>query len=89
MGNMTFEPIEAAFGARVRGVKVAEMDDEAFAELYDQWLEFGLLIFPDQHLDREQRLPLRSALVILNSTTPRSATCGRTARCGPTMAPMT
>lgn len=56
MGNMTFEPIEAAFGARVRGVKVAEMDDEAFAELYDQWLEFGLLIFPDQHLDREQQI---------------------------------
>lgn len=56
MGSMTIEPIDAAFGARVRGIKVAEMDNESFAALYDQWLEFGLLIFPDQHLDREQQI---------------------------------
>ena len=56
MGSMTFEPIDAAFGARVHGVKVAEIDDNTFAELYDRWLEFGLLIFPDQHLNREQQV---------------------------------
>lgn len=56
MGSMTFEPITSAFGARVSGVKVAEIKDDAFAELYERWLEFGLLVFPDQHLDRAEQI---------------------------------
>jgi alpha-ketoglutarate-dependent taurine dioxygenase len=56
MGSMTFEPIEAAFGARVLGVKVAEISEDDFFELYEQWLDFGLLIFPDQHLGRDQQI---------------------------------
>jgi alpha-ketoglutarate-dependent taurine dioxygenase len=51
------EPLkDVTFGAVVTGVKVAEMGDAAFAELYRTWLDHALLIFPDQHLDREQQV---------------------------------
>lgn len=56
LGNMNVEPIEASFGARVTGVNVTEIDDAAFAKLYNCWLEFGLLVFPDQHLTRKQQV---------------------------------
>ena len=52
---MTFEPLDACFGARVLGVKVAELDDEEFAELYQQWLHYGLLVFEGQHLTRDEQ----------------------------------
>jgi alpha-ketoglutarate-dependent taurine dioxygenase len=53
----TVEPLkDVTFGAIVTGVKVAEMDEAAFAALYDVWLDRALLIFPDQHLDREQQV---------------------------------
>ncbi|MDP6342897.1 MAG: TauD/TfdA family dioxygenase [Alphaproteobacteria bacterium] len=55
---MTFEvePLEACFGAEVRGVKLASIDDGAFAELYDAWLQYALLIFPGQHLTNDEQI---------------------------------
>ncbi len=53
--EMIVEPLEKSFGARVSGIELATLDDEAFARLYTTWLEYALLIFPDQHLsDQEQ-----------------------------------
>ena len=54
--TLDIEPIDATFGAVVRGIKVAEVDDETFRALYDAWLEYALLIFPDQHLERDQQI---------------------------------
>lgn len=56
MAQMTFEPLDACFGARVHGVKVAGIDDGTFRDLYDHWIEYGLLIFPDQYLTREEQV---------------------------------
>ncbi|MEC9345892.1 MAG: TauD/TfdA family dioxygenase [Pseudomonadota bacterium] len=56
MAQMTFEPLDACFGARVHGVKVAEIDDRTFQELYERWIDCGLLIFPGQFLTREQQV---------------------------------
>jgi alpha-ketoglutarate-dependent taurine dioxygenase len=50
------EPTDATFGAVVRGLKVAEIDDATFAALYQAWLEHALLIFPEQHLGRDQQI---------------------------------
>jgi alpha-ketoglutarate-dependent taurine dioxygenase len=47
---------ETTFGAVVSGVKLAELDAAAFAALYRAWLDHALLIFPDQHLTREQQI---------------------------------
>jgi alpha-ketoglutarate-dependent taurine dioxygenase len=50
------EPIDATFGAIVRGIKVATIDDATFRDLHAAWLRYALLIFPDQHLARDQQI---------------------------------
>jgi len=54
--TLDIEPIDATFGAVVRGIKVAEADEATFRALYDAWLEHALLILPDQHLARDQQI---------------------------------
>jgi len=49
-------PLDATFGAVVTGLKVAGIDDATFAALYDTWLDYALLIFPDQHLGRDEQI---------------------------------
>ena len=39
----------------MRGLKLPQLDDATFARLYDTWLEYALLIFPDQHLERDEQ----------------------------------
>lgn len=58
MTDLSFEPLDASFGARVHGVKLADIDDATFAKVHELWLEYGLLIFGDQHLDRETQIAL-------------------------------
>lgn len=48
-------PLDASFGATVRDVDLAELDDKGFQELYDVWLHYALLVFPGQHLDNAQQ----------------------------------
>jgi len=52
---MEVTPLDATFGATIRQVKLAELDDAGFRQLYDLWLEYALLVFPEQHLTREQQ----------------------------------
>jgi alpha-ketoglutarate-dependent taurine dioxygenase len=47
---------DATFGAVVTGLTLATLDDDAFAALYRAWLDHALLIFPGQHLTREQQV---------------------------------
>ncbi len=44
---MQIEPLGAGFGARVTGVRVADLDERAFAEVYELWLRYAVLVFPD------------------------------------------
>jgi alpha-ketoglutarate-dependent taurine dioxygenase len=50
------EPLDATFGAMVTDLTLTELDDAAFAALYQTWLGHGLLIFPSQHLSHEQQI---------------------------------
>ena len=54
--EMQIQPLPASFGARVRGVALAALDEPAWRTLYDAWLRYALLIFPEQHLSREQQV---------------------------------
>jgi len=54
--NFEVEPLDASFGAVVTGLRLADLDDAAFAALYRAWLDHALLIFPGQHLSREQQI---------------------------------
>jgi alpha-ketoglutarate-dependent taurine dioxygenase len=49
-------PLDASFGAVVTGLRLAELDEAQFAALYRTWLDHALLIFPGQHLTREQQI---------------------------------
>jgi len=50
------EPLDATFGAVVTGLKLSQLDDPTFTHLYETWLEFALLVFPDQHLSNEEQV---------------------------------
>lgn len=56
MHTFDVEPLPATFGATVTGLKLAALDEAGFAALYATWLEYGLLIFPGQHLSRDEQV---------------------------------
>jgi alpha-ketoglutarate-dependent taurine dioxygenase len=53
---MEIQLLDATFGAVVRGLRLTNLNDEEWAGLYRAWLDRALLIFPDQHLSREQQI---------------------------------
>lgn len=50
------EPLDATFGAVVRGLDLRRLDEAEFTALYRLWLEYALLIFPGQHLDKAEQV---------------------------------
>jgi|SRR6185437_10756125 len=52
------QPLDASFGAIVTNLKLATLSDAEFAELYRTWLDYSLLIFPGQHLARDEQIAL-------------------------------
>jgi alpha-ketoglutarate-dependent taurine dioxygenase len=50
------EPLDATFGAVVRGVKLATLGDTTWLDLHAAWLYYALLIFPDQYLSRDEQI---------------------------------
>jgi len=55
-GQLDIHPLDATFGAVVNNVRLAELDDVTFAAIHDAWLEYALLIFPGQHLARDEQV---------------------------------
>ena len=53
--TLQLEPLDATFGALVRGVEVRSLDDATFAALHAAWLDYALLIFPGQFLTRNEQ----------------------------------
>jgi alpha-ketoglutarate-dependent taurine dioxygenase len=56
MPSFEIKPLDATFGAMVTGVRLAALDDATWRDLYAAWLEYALLIFPRQHLSREEQI---------------------------------
>lgn len=50
------EAIEASFGAILRGVPLATLSTDEFEQLHELWLRYRLLVFPDQHLTKEEQV---------------------------------
>jgi alpha-ketoglutarate-dependent taurine dioxygenase len=53
--SFNIEPLDATFGAIITGFKLSELTDDTFERLYQTWLEYALLIFPDQHLSNDEQ----------------------------------
>jgi len=50
------EPLPASFGARITNIRLTQIDESIFAQIYAAWQQYALLIFPGQHLsDAEQQ----------------------------------
>lgn len=49
-------PVDASFGAVVTGLKLTNLGEDAWRDLYATWLDYALLIFPDQHLQRDEQI---------------------------------
>ena len=56
--SSTFDlrPLDATFGAVVTGVTLAALSEEKWRDLHAAWLKYALLIFPGQHLSREEQI---------------------------------
>ena len=53
---MNIEPLHTTFGATVTEISLAGLSDIEFAELHDLWMQYALLIFPEQHLEKTQQI---------------------------------
>ncbi|XOV82615.1 MAG: TauD/TfdA dioxygenase family protein [bacterium] len=50
------EPLDASFGAIVTDIDLAHLSQVDFESLYGLWLNYALLIFPDQHLSHNAQI---------------------------------
>lgn len=57
MTKISLTPIDnKVFGAVVSNVKLSSLTDEEFAEIHAAFLEYGFLVFPDQHLTEAENV---------------------------------
>ena len=52
--TLSIAPLTGALGAEVRGVRLAEIDDDGFAAVTAALLEHLVVFFPDQHLTADE-----------------------------------
>ena len=53
---MKVEPLNRSFGAKVYDLSLPNLNEEEVRSIYDLWLEYSLLIFPQQHLTNTQQI---------------------------------
>lgn len=52
---LDLDPLDATFGAIVYGVELRALDDATWRALREAWIEYGLLIFEQQFLTRDEQ----------------------------------
>lgn len=53
--SLEIAPLDCSFGATVSGVRLASLSPDEWAQINDAWIQYGLLIFPGQHLTRREQ----------------------------------
>ena len=53
---MKVEQLNRSFGAKVYDLSLPNLNEEEVRSIYDLWLEYALLIFPQQHLTNTQQI---------------------------------
>ncbi len=54
--HFSVDPVDATFGAVIRGIRLRGLDDATWRDLHAVWLDYALLVFPDQHLTRDEQI---------------------------------
>ena len=52
---LDIQPLDATFGAIVRGLSLRSLEHRDWAAVHEAWIEYGLLIFPGQFLTRDEQ----------------------------------
>lgn len=52
--QLDIRPMTGALGAEIIGLDAANIDDATFAEVYQAFLQYSVLVFPSQELNEEQ-----------------------------------
>ena len=63
---LTVRPFDAPAGAEVIGLKVDQIDSSSFAQVSKAFLDFGFLVFRDQHLTPESHAAFSAKFGALN-----------------------
>jgi alpha-ketoglutarate-dependent taurine dioxygenase len=71
---ITIEPIDATLGAVVSGVNLADLDDATWREIHSAFLEYGVLVFPAQHLDADAQGRFARRFGNVEQMSPKGAT---------------
>ena len=72
--GLQIEPLDATFGAVVKGLKLTELDAAAWRDLHATWLRYALLIFPTSISVATSRSPSPRGSDLWSSRCRRSAT---------------
>ena len=64
-------PLNATLGAVIRDVDLKNLNDATWSELYAAFLEYGVLVFPDQHLDDEAQTAFARRFGEIESLSPK------------------
>ena len=68
------KPIDATLGAIITGVKLSSLDDDTWADIHSAFLEYGVLVFPEQHLDAEEQGAFARRFGDVEQMSPKGAT---------------
>ena len=71
---ITVSPVDATLGAIVTDVSLATLDEQDWRLIYAAFLEFGLLIFPGQHLDADAQGHFAARFGHVEQMSPKGAT---------------
>ena len=54
--RIALEPVSGNLGAIIKGVDLAKLNDETFAEIHQAWLEYSVIFFREQRLSPLQQI---------------------------------
>jgi alpha-ketoglutarate-dependent taurine dioxygenase len=56
MAAIQIQPVDATLGAVVTGVRLAQLDEAQWQQIYAAWLQYAVLVFPGQHLSNAEQI---------------------------------